>query len=320
MENRPKSLDELVLRLWWDGHEVDEPALRRVLTTPLERASQEAREFFSSFSDAHEAAEAATAELLDGRASSQWLGIALRRLDRNVIDLSSVLHSLLVLALGGTPAWEFDEFGPGDAQLGELIDRAIGVERAKRDAMPGGNVWLPDPPDPRETLLEMQAAGAFDLLDLAPIVHQASLRRLVDARELAKLLSDSLAVIARGLEAMYTRDHAGVATLRMLGERRFTRFERVMLLRVCLVLGSLVEPERIEEVSTAARTAAPLSELYLCLRSALREHDPSLSATSTAELEALPDDVRSAVGDVVRKQLADHPEWASALDAADSER
>jgi hypothetical protein len=177
---------------------------------------------------------------------------------------------------------------------------------------------LPDPPEPREMLMQMQAAGAFDLLDLAAMVHGASLQQLMDARELAKLLADSLAVIARGLEAMYTRDHAGVATLRMLDGRQFTRFERVMLLRIGLVLGRLVEPERLEEVSTAARTAAPLSELYLVLRAALREHAPPLTAASPTELEALPDEVRSALSGVIEKQLAEHPEWAVALDAADN--
>jgi hypothetical protein len=248
-----------------------------------------------------------------------WLRIALRRLDGSVADLSSVLHSLFVLAFGGTPAWEFDEFGPGDAQLGELIDRATGVGRATQDAMPCGGVWLPDPPDPRETLKQMQAAGAFDLLDLPAIVSESSLDQLERARELSRMLGGALATIARALEVMYTRDHAGVASLRLFDDRRPSRFERVMLLRCCLVLGRLVEPEQVEEVGAAARAAAPLAELFIALGERLREYGLTLKGGSTPDFESLPNEVRLRVADLVGQLLAAHPDWAAALEEARKE-
>lgn len=316
MQQRPRALDDLVLQLWWDGHGVDEASLRRVLTTPLELASEEARTFFSSHTGPHDAAEAAVDELLRGTRLPPWLRIALRRLDGSVADLSSVLHSLLVLAFGGTPAWEFDEFGPGDAQLGELIDRATGVGRAQQDVLPGRDVWLPDPPDPRETLTQMRAAGGFDLLDLPAIVHESSLNQLERARGLARMLGGALATIARALETMCTRDHAGVASLRLLDDRRPSRFQRVMLLRCCLVLGRLVEPEQVAEVGAAALAAAPLAELFIAFRDMLREHELTPKAWSIPDFESLPAEERLRVTDLLEKLLAAHPEWAAALEAA----
>jgi len=308
-----KKLDRIRFELWWDGDFVGQlDPVRELLVEQLDRALSPLRNHRDRYDDPFDAAEAAvTGDALAGREPGLR---AMRRLAGSGENLKSVAHAIFEELFGGSPVWDGASAGPAEAEpsLRELVERAIGVARAKATTASDRTPLLPPEADIVEAIRAFNEQRVWDLNDPGWAIRQATDDDLEQARQLARLLMDGLHDYAAITEHQRGADHAGLSVFRGLNTSGL--FMRALATQFSLMLAALLATD--SESSNVARNLQALSENRVGMRCGalfLTEHPGYaflLKPEATQTLRALSEEEQKVIERTVRDFLSRHPECA----------
>ncbi len=305
-------LGALTIVLWWEGRWVEPIALRNALIAPLERLSAKARAARTGRDDPYEAADAILAAMSEDAALSPIAALLRRRLGSRA-DLMNWLWTLVVLGLGAPAPWEQDDRSAPDPARGalELLAAGAGVERALTDDPAGQGSWIPADFDVPQFIGRLRDAGAFDILDMARPIREASDAELARARADALMFSEPLATIGRAIEGLLGEDVAGLGALAVLTPDG--TFGRAGFIRNMLILRSLVADEAFAAIAALVDQVHARFAAIGALRAALPQHDAVLRSGLVGRLAELPAGEAERVRDDLTRYLKEHPQIAEDL-------
>lgn len=215
-----------MIGLWWDGLWVARDRLREALLAPLEELQRQAQAIVDSASDDLDAAEALARVVAQEAHAGRGWGLVGQRLGRSD-DRHSVATAVMLAALGGRPAWDVADT-PGTPTLGDILNKATGIEQALRDGIDDGSPWLKAPPDLDEHFASVYAAGASDLLRITAPISEATDEELDHVRDFAHTLIEAVVPWVAELEQLHGVDAGGIASMReMLSAARTA--DRILL-------------------------------------------------------------------------------------------
>jgi hypothetical protein len=174
--------------------------------------------------------------------------------------------------------------------------------RARHYDQIGGVPWIHETPDTPKLLAELDAAGAFNVRDVAAPVRCADDAAFLRARANARLLTISLPPLTRMVELIYGDDIGGMGSLRAFLEPGddTDAADLALHLRMACILGGVLgrgafdglHRVAAEELPTALAFAATherLPQHRELIRSMLvgEEHDPEAFRCFQADLQTL---------------------------------
>lgn len=245
LRNRRRSFDDALIELWRRGSWVDRGPVRRALVRPLEQMGQAWSELLAqAHGDPSEAADLAVARFTLRDASSVTK-LMVRRLGgprSGARELQDVWF-FFSLAFDGDQEGIEDE--PG-TPLEHAVATATGSQRARHDRVLDGRPWLVEVISATGVVHELKRAGALDVPGMASRLANASEVELDQARNDVLLFTDGLATIARGMEAMFGFDFAGLGSLVALASDSKEGFP--FLIYTMLVLRHVLGDEPFEQI------------------------------------------------------------------------
>jgi hypothetical protein len=309
-------LGELCTALWWEGHWVDPPALRRALLAPLDRFSAAASKARGGEEDPYEAADRILRTMPDDGKPSTMVTMMRSRLN-GPADFLDLMWTFLVVGLGGQAPWEQEDCSRPDPAPGalQLLVSATGIDRAMRDMPAGRAPWLPEDFDPRGFIAELRDVGGFAIEDLAAPIREASDEQLEQARCDALLFSKPLAMIGSVLQDMLGTDVVGLGSLSAIAPTN--SFDRAGLVRTMLIMRQLAGDGVFTAVAELVEDVHERFAAIAELRAALPQHESLLRADYAERLDALQPEEADAVRHDVARYLRARPSLAAALGAGE---
>jgi hypothetical protein len=257
-------LAHLLIDRWWDGHWVDRNLLRTALADVPAGLASEISRLRDETGDPVAAAEMLVDQIRQSHHADPFYRLLRNRLGPDWDHMLAAISTLMHLAFGHDPPWENTGGGPGDEPSPtQLLERALGVERAQTDTLPGGDRLLPTSINTAAEMTTLASTRAFDLEHTAATLRASTDEDLELARTDARMY-EQLGVIAAAAEIMFGPDTAGLATIRELcaGGARW----RAQLVSMALLLRRLVPAGRFEELKPAIAGAAVDAQVVIDAR------------------------------------------------------
>jgi hypothetical protein len=299
-----------VLVRWHDGW-VRPDKLRASLIGLLESISVQARKMTAN--TVHECDRAdRLAEAMTRRPGRSGVSRLMRRRLNNVSDdIGRAAYAFAVLSMRGELDWDNHDPNDPTEPLLEVVERASGFDRARRDLISGEGPLLGDRESTQELLAELQQAGLFDILDLGAAFAAAS-DEVID-----RAFDDAIAFAGmRGafeaIQSIAGNDVAGLASVTELAAAD-EAVDLATLVRGLLLLRPLMAEGALEEIVAAAAREGTKLQAAQELARALPHVVPYLGQGGPERLEALAPDEREHVTREVRGYLADRPELVAML-------
>lgn len=309
-------LDELRVDVWWAELWVEPRAVRASLVSLLDRTSAKARAIRGEHRDASEAADAIVSATNLKSDASAAVRLMRRRLGHRRDDLLNVLWVLLVLGLGGELVWEAEDEDEAPSAR-ELLERAGGMDRAKRESVADGEPWLPSTANARDYLSQLRDAGAFNVEDLARPIREASDEDLEQARADAHLFADRLSIVGNALEGLLGEDVAGLGSLAALVPD--DSWDRAALVRNMVILRRITSAQAFAEIARMVDEVHDRSAAIVKLRATFPQYGGLLRLDMDRRLAALPRPEAARARAELNTYLDKHPDIAAALLASDAE-
>jgi len=235
-----------------------------------------------------------------------------QRLGHVADDAERVFYALGALTTGASIEWENHVPTDQTEPLVQVFDRASGLDRARNDTIAGHAPLLSEDDSTQDLLAPLQAAGCFDLLDLAQAVREASHGELdqafADARSFA-----SLRLAFEAIQAIAGDDAAGLGSLTAMLPSEPHVWSVTMLVRTFLLLRPIVPPGALDGLVEAAETNRVAFELGLAIRRDLPQHAEFIGPGGAERLEALTPTERARVTDDIRSYVDAHARVAEVM-------
>ncbi len=298
-----------VLVRWHEGW-VDPDKLRKALIEMVEGFSTEVRQLAEGAEDELAAVDNVASALRSKPGHSRALRLLRRRLDGQ--NLGGLTFALAALGLGVELEWDNDDPETGEPSLRTILERAVGIERARQDTAAGMPPLLKPQTSTESVLAELQAAGSFDARDTARVFREADDETIqlgfADAHVLA-----SLVPFAQATQIVYGEDAGGLASLEALIDGDTDALGITLLVRQAILLRHLVSAETWEPLKESLEQQKPKAIALIEMHRALPEYSSLLSGDSKTKLAALPAAEREQIHTRVRAFFAERPDLAAAL-------
>jgi hypothetical protein len=298
-----------ILVRWHDGW-VDRHKLRKSLIEMVEGFSTEVRRLAEGVHDDLAAVDNVAGALTSKPAHSRALRLLRHRLDRQ--NLGRLAFALAALGLGVELEWDNDDPETGEPSLRSILERAVGIERARQDAIAGVPPLLTPQTSTESILAELQAAGSFDARDTARAFREADdetiQRGFADAQVLA-----SLVPFAQAAQIVYGKDAGGLASLEALIDGEMDTLGITLLVRQAILLRHLTSAETWELFKESLEEQKPKAIALIEMHRALPEYSHLLSGDSKTKLAALSAAEQEHIHARVRAFFAERPDLAAAL-------
>lgn len=295
----------------WHGGWVEPQALRNSLATILAKTSVQIRKQTAGMKDPEDAADRLVrSEHHKGRLSKQRRLIR-QRLGGSARAEHSAIYALATLAFGGSPALSEHDPNSTEEPLGHIIERAVGIDKARTDRLGSRGPLVPSDVSVEEVLSSLQRAGMLDMRELEQAVLTASDEQIQQAFEDAQTIAD-LGPFGEAAEASYGEDVAGLGSLTAGRPDAHDAATISFLVRYMLLMRRIVPDGAIE---TAANQRARLvSTALIELRKQFPEHADVLTFEIDAKLAELPDGEADALRCKFRDFLRSRADLRSLLD------
>jgi hypothetical protein len=298
-----------VLVLWHDGW-VDPNKLRRSLIEMVEGFSAQVRQLAEDAEDELAAVDNVASALTSKPGHSRAMRLLRRRLDGQ--NLGRLAFALAALGLGVELEWNNDDPETGEPSLRTILERAVGIERARQDTTAGIPPLLTPQASTESILAELQAAGSFDARDTARAFREADDETIQQGFADAHVLA-SLVPIAQAAQIVYGDDAGGLASLEALIDGDTDALGITLLVRQAILLRHLVSDETWESLKQSLEQQKPKAIALIEMHRALPEYSDLLSGDSKTKLAALPVAEREQIHAHVRAFFAERPDLAAAL-------
>jgi hypothetical protein len=306
LRRRERRFDHLVTLAWWHGLDVRTDVARAAIARILQKMSVRPAAFDG---EPFDAAEALAADLTDKRIRSPSMQLMRRRLG-NREDMLSVVTVLAALATRSEIAWDVAGTDSDEESLGQLVNRATGVEAGLRARLGDSPPWLDEEPDAEMIMSELQAAGAFDP-DLHRVVEDARDAALLEARDDVRLMFVELPKLTRMVEAAGGDDFGGLGSYRLIGRDNLDADANTIAtaVRMMLVLRRVVGREPFDGIRDLVADQGAIATVAVAILDRLPEYrqilidgmlgaigDQTLASNMVDDLRALADEDRELSG------------------------
>ena len=219
-------LAQTAWRLWWEDGGLIPPPARQLLTRVASSVDQERERLAALVAGDHAGNFEAVAEMdqLYADAENDRLPGPLGEMRRNVgrERFATVVRTIAEVGAGRFTAPDSDD---EQDDAGRLVDRALGLDRARTDRLAGSEPWLTSEPAVDLALLS-QIIGSQSLLELA----QSSDSQIDLARVEMQSLVNVVTAIGPLLERLHGRGAFGLGTMGRLFSLRDARTQALLLL------------------------------------------------------------------------------------------
>lgn len=293
----------------WHGGWVRPDQLRAAMVELLEPISAAARRVAEPVVDQTDRADRLAQDMAAHPGRSGISRLMQQRLNNVAEDIERTMYAFAALATRSPVEWEnHDPENPTESLLA-VVERAFGIDRARQDDIGGQGPLMRERESSEQMLVQLQEAGAFDLLDLAAAFTEAS------DEAIERALEDAIAFAGmsgafEAIESIAGQDVAGLGSVSELG-RAEAVIDRVMLVRGLLLIRPLVPDGALEKIVQAASDAGPQLGAAQALARALPQHAWLLGARGAERLAALPAAERDKVIGEIRAFLDAHPDLAA---------
>lgn len=306
LSQRERRFAQLAVLVRWNGGWVRPDKLRAALCDLLEPLSAQARQLTGSALDIDEQTDRLAEALTAAQGQAPMSKLMRRRLDHARDDIQRTMFAFAALATHGELEWQnHDPDNPNEPLLA-VVERALGLDRARKDDVGGNGPMLDADESSQQILARLQSAGAFDLLDLTAIFVAAS-DEMID-----RAFQDAIACAGLGstfdaIQVIAGADVSGLAS--------FTEFaaaheavDLAIVVRGLLLLQPLMADGAVENLVEAARRAEPQLQAASELCRALPQYAVFLGPRGPDELARLPASEREQVVREISAYLEAHPE------------
>lgn len=308
-----KPLDVLGFELWWGGFA--EAKARAHIASIL---NGDGAIHFSPGDDPADLADRMYIELHDKRPRTGLFALLADRVGGDREALLTGMYALLMLLLGGSPAWEStsavanaedrDELSPADAAR-----RLLGFVRAAEDQAPSGERLLDEPMDIPDFFAQLLAGGRMDPSDLAKTIHDATDDELELAREDAHAFAGDFVENARATVRAYGDDFAGFGFFAVHRKEKEERFSRAACVLMLLTVRRVLGGDGIDQIKLSLNETTSQARAYNSIIDAFPEYAPYYRHDQETMLaSADPDFVEKMRGDVAAF-ISAHPEVEAGL-------
>lgn len=136
-----RNMDLVRFAVWWEGQWVEFSALRRSLVVLIQSEVSQVEGLASRYPNSEDAADAVASHALKSR--HPFIRLLRDRLSKRknhsftsgVLgeDLMTVVHHLIAMMQGSTPIWTSPDMGLGEVTPRELMETALGLDRAAKE-------------------------------------------------------------------------------------------------------------------------------------------------------------------------------------------
>lgn len=192
-----------------------------------------------------------------------------------------------------------------------VLERASGIDRARRDEIAGNGPLVGARESTEALLAELQQTGLFDILDLGAIFEAASDEAIEQAFDDAIAFA-GLHRTFEAIQSVLGDDIAGLGSVSELTAAK-EALDLAALVRGLLLMRPLMPEGALESIVEAAREAGPQLQAAQELARALPHLIQFLGPDGPGRLDALSADERERVTSEVRDYLANRPELVAVL-------
>jgi len=302
-----KRLDRVAFELWWTGRELEDRRLvRAVLRDVFGPMLSDARELRDRYDDPAEAALAIPLKL------NSRLWRTLRRHAKGRKNLDTALRAAFEELFGGDAFGE-EHIEKGDTPRAELLERTLGVDRARTARILETPDTPTDEPDDLASFARgIVSMGIIDLDHPTDAIDQASDEELDVACDIARAVLDALLGRLTVVQLAYGDDYGGASAMRDL----FTAYPtdaRALFIQLALFMRRQESPEdRIHNQVVLERIVARLPEANC--RALFAGEYPGyafiMQPDADAQLSGLPLAERSLIDQAIKRFQEAHPECA----------
>jgi hypothetical protein len=294
----------------WHGGWVAPDKLRKSLIEMVEGFSREVRQLSEGAEDELAAVDNVARALTSQPGHSRALRLLRGRLERQ--NLHRLAFALAALGLGVELEWDNADLETGEPSLRTVLERAVGIERARQDSSAGMPPLLTPETSTESILAELQAAGSFDARDTARVFRDADDGAIAQGFTDAHVLA-SLVPIAQAAQIVHGEDAGGLASLEALIDGDTDTLGITLLVRQAILLRHLVADEIWEPLKRSLDEQKPKAIALIEMHQALPEYSDLLSGDGKTKLAALPDVEREQIHARVRAFFSERPDLAAAF-------
>jgi hypothetical protein len=301
-----RRFDQRRVLVGWHGGWVDPNALRRSLVAILGAVSAEVRRETDGIEDPEDAADRLIRMERHKGGLSQQRRLIRRRLRGSAGAEQSALYAFAALGLGAELTLREHDPNSVEEPLGRILERAIGLDRARTDHLGSRGPLLPEHVNVEDVLHDLQSSGMLDVREMEQAVIAASDEQLQRAFDDARLLAD-LALFGEAAEASYGEDVAALGSFVTGRPDGHDATTIAILVRNMLIMRSIVPDDALEAMADAVESARLPLTAQLELRNAFPEHAHLLTFDMDSKLAELPageaEKIRHRFQDFIRSRL-----------------
>jgi hypothetical protein len=306
LAQRERRFAQLAVLVRWNGGWVEPGKLRGALIDLVEPLSTKARQLTGLALDDDDRTDQLAKALAEAHGRAATTKLMRRRLGNVREDIERTLHAFAAFATNGQLEWENHNPENADEPFGSIVERALGLDRARTDEIAGNGPLMRGRESTQQIIGELQAAGAFDLLNLGAAFASASDEAIGRAFEAAIACAGVLSEALAAIQVLVGDDVAGFASVTEL-DAGADPLRAALLVRGLLLMRPLMDDGALESVLQAARTALPQLQAASELSLALPQYTPFLGPHGPERLAELSGEERARVQREIQAHLEARP-------------
>jgi hypothetical protein len=192
------------------------------------------------------------------------------------------------------------------------VERATAVDRVRTEPLINGRALLPEADNAKQTIIDLVAAGMFDVRDLANPLRSADGEMIAQGFRDAHTIAD-MALFAEAVEASCGPDAGGLGSARLFAPDVLNAFAIALLVRATLIIRKVMPHAAFDETAAALHAARGPMTAFLELRRALPQHADVITLDYGERIKQLPTDRAACIQTDVNAVLASRPDLTAML-------